>query len=174
MLEFPRRLRALTALSTLLTMTMPISGCSDRRVTPAASEANDPAATEAAAEAARMAHEETQPEDLVVAELAAGGIPTKYSATFEDGQLQSLSEERKSEADAVRRGRYVFYGARLTEYSGAALHSDGAMELRFDMQGGLESSSGSAAETEISEIRNRAQLLRSHALARRSARGHGM
>ena len=44
-----------------------------------------------------------------------------------------------------------------------------------DMQGGLISASGSSGQpgdSEINAIRNRAQLLRSHALTRRSVQGH--
>ena len=114
--------------------------------------------------------------DELKASLAAGTTPATYAAAFADGQLKRIAEERKPAGAPARHANYVFYGARLIEYSGAALQSDATLELRFDMQGGIESASGSAgqpADAEINAIRNRAQLLRSHALARRATRGHG-
>ena len=50
------------------------------------------------------------------------------------------------------------------------------IELRFDLQGALElaksASVGTVPPEEISAIRERAQLLRSHALAQKTNRDH--
>jgi hypothetical protein len=142
-------------------------GCSERHATPAANTTN---------ESAPVPEEEDTSQDVIKAALPLGNVAATYRASFEDGQLKRIAEERKPQGAAARRGKYVFYGARLIEYSGAALQSDATLELHFDMQGGLVSAAGSAGkpeDAELSAIRNRAQLLRSHALARKSTRGHG-
>jgi hypothetical protein len=141
------------------------AGCSERHAAPAANTTNESAA-----------EEEDSSQDVIKAALPLGNVAATYRASFEAGQLKRIAEERKPEGAAARRGKYVFYGARLIEYSGAALQSDATLELHFDMQGGLVSAAGSAGkpdDAELSALRNRAQLLRSHALARKSTRGHG-
>lgn len=144
-----------------------LAACSERHAAPAASTANEPEPP---------MPEDDPSQDVLKAALPMGTVPATYQASFDDGQLKRIAEERKPQGAAARRGNYVFYGARLMEYSGAALQSDATLELRFDMQGGLMSAAGSAGrpdDAEVSAIRNRAQLLRSHALARKSTRGHG-
>ena len=50
-----------------------------------------------------------------------------------------------------------------------------AIELRFNLQGAVElakSSAGAVAPEQISAIRERAQLLRSHALAQKNNHNH--
>ena len=144
-----------------------LAGCSERHATPAASTAD-----ESATQPAPMLEEDTS-QDVIEAALPMGNVAATYRASFEEGQLKRIAEERKPQGATARRGKYVFYGARLIEYSGAALQSDATLELRFDMQGGLMSTADKPDDAELSAIRNRAQLLRSHALARRSTRGHG-
>ena len=145
------------------------AACSDRQAGPA------PSATNEATQSAPTPEEDTS-QDVIKAALPMGNVAATYRASFEAGQLKRIAEERKPQGAAALRGNYVFYGARLIEYSGAALQSDATLELHFDMQGGLMSAAGSAGkpdEAELSAIRNRAQLLRSHALARKSTRSHG-
>lgn len=140
------------------------AACSDRQSTPVSNAANE------------TAEQEGTSQDVIKAALPMGNVAATYRASFEAGQLKRIAEERKPQGAAALRGNYVFYGARLIEYSGAALQSDATLELHFDMQGGLMSAAGSAGkpdEAELSAIRNRAQLLRSHALARKSTRAHG-
>jgi hypothetical protein len=151
-----------------------LAGCSERHATPVSSTTNEAAATLEAQSAS--VPEEDASQDVIKAALPLGNVAATYRASFEEGQLKRIAEERKPQGAAARRGQYVFYGARLIEYSGAALQSDATLELHFDMQGGLMSATGSAGkpdDIELSAIRNRAQLLRSHALARKSTRGHG-
>ncbi|HKS58159.1 MAG TPA: hypothetical protein VJS12_22880, partial [Steroidobacteraceae bacterium] len=74
-----------------------------------------------------------------------------------------------------RQGTYDFRGARLLHYSGSGLSTADPIELRFDLQGALtlsKAGAGAVPAEEVSAIRERAQLLRSHALAQRSSRDH--
>ena len=104
-------------------------------------------------------------------QLNAAGIAAKCDASFADGEQLLIHEQR---ADA-RTGQYEFRGARLLHYSGNGMSSADSLELRFNLQGVLESaksSAGAVAPEEISAIRERAQLLRSHALAQKNNHNH--
>lgn len=106
-------------------------------------------------------------------EFAPGGIATRYRATFSDGQIKSLAETRESNGQT---GVYEFNGARLMKYQGAALSSTQTLELEFDQQGKVvinRAGDKEASAEEISAIRDRAQSLRSHAVAHHEIRGHG-
>ena len=103
--------------------------------------------------------------------LNAAGITARYDATFADGEQLHIVEQR---ADS-RTGEYEFRGARLLHYAGNGLSSADSIELRFSLQGAMElakSSAGAVAPEEISAIRERAQLLRSHALAQKNNHNH--
>ena len=104
-------------------------------------------------------------------------MPTTYQAYFSGQKLQRISETRaRADAESAA-GDYEFQGGRLLRYAGRALRSEAPLELRFDLQGQVTLASAgerSASPEEISEIRARAQLLRSHALAQRAARSHVM
>jgi hypothetical protein len=107
----------------------------------------------------------------VSSQLNAAGIAAAYDATFEEREQMRIAEQR---ADA-RNGEYEFRGARLLHYSGSGLSSAEPIELRFNLQGALElakSGNGTVPPEEISAIRERAQLLRSHALAQKSTQDH--
>ena len=69
-------------------------------------------------------------------------------------------------------GRYEFYGARLTRYSGEQLLGPGATQLEFDLQGVLLSQPTALSSSDIEAIKSRGQLLRSHALAQQATRAH--
>jgi hypothetical protein len=99
-------------------------------------------------------------------------MPSEYAAHFESGQLVRITEDRQADAVA-HAGEYTFKGARLIAYRGAALSASSAVDLQFDMQGMLQSGQGpDVTQEDISAIRGRAQLLRSHALAQRATRTH--
>jgi hypothetical protein len=104
--------------------------------------------------------------------INAAGIEATYQAAFEDEERVRITEQR---ADS-RKGEYELRGARLLHYSGNGLSSADAIELRFSLQGVLElaksGSGGTVPQAEISAIRERAQLLRSHALAQKTTRDH--
>jgi hypothetical protein len=104
--------------------------------------------------------------------LAPGGIAASYRATFSDGQIRSLEETREP---GTLKGVYEFQGARLMKYQGAALSSAEKIELEFDQRGKVLVSRAGDKEVsaeETSAIRDRAQALRSHAVAQHDLRGH--
>lgn len=125
-------------------------------ITPAITQTNDAAANA----------------QTVSGEINAAGVAAKYEATFEDKERMRIVEQR---ADS-RKGDYQLRGARLLHYSGAGLSSADDIELRFSLQGVLEhaqsSGGGAVSQEEISAIRERVQLLRSHALAQKTTRDH--
>jgi hypothetical protein len=107
----------------------------------------------------------------VSSRVTAAGIAATYDATFEDGERLRIAEQRTDS----RNGEYEFRGARLLHYYGAGLSSAAPIELSFDLQGALQlakSESGTLPPEEVSAIRARAQLLRSHALAQKSNQNH--
>jgi hypothetical protein len=99
-----------------------------------------------------------------------GGIETEYAAIFESDRLVRIVEQRQLEATLG--SEYEFMGARLLRYRGAKLREPVAVDLEFDAQGALLSKEPEVADDELREIRSRAQLLRSHALARRATMHH--
>ena len=103
--------------------------------------------------------------------INAAGIAATYEATFAAEEHVRIVEQR---ADS-RNGTYDFRGARLLHYSGSGVSTADPIELRFDLQGALtlsKAGAGAVPAEEVSAIRERAQLLRSHALAQRSSRDH--
>lgn len=104
--------------------------------------------------------------------FAPGGIAATYRATFNEGKIQSLEETRQPTSQT---GTYEFLGARLMKYHGAALGSNDTLELEFDQQGKVlvaRAGDKDASTEEISAIRDRANSLRSHAVAQHDVRGH--
>lgn len=121
--------------------------------------------------------DQTTPVDILTARVAAGGIPTTYQAYFTTGQLTRISETRANAADEIVRGDYEFHGARLLRYIGISVRGTSVLELEFDLRGRVvvsRAGASTASAEEINEVRDRAQLLRSHALAQRASRSHAM
>ena len=111
--------------------------------------------------------------DVRHASLNANGIATKYSAYYSSDRLTRIVEQREPQAGGAATGEYSYQGARLLRYRGTKLGDATQIDLQFDVQGALQSGAGpNVAEDEIAAIRNRAQLLRSHALAQSATRGH--
>ena len=108
--------------------------------------------------------------------FAPGGIAADYRAIFSSNQIKSIAETRQVGASAtVQSGEYEFHGARLIKYQGAALGSAQDIELQFDVQGKVlvaRAGENTVSAEEISAIRDRAQSLRSHAVAQYAVRGH--
>lgn len=111
-------------------------------------------------------------ENVLHAELSSGATHIEYAAQFEADQLTRIVEHRRRDG-AVFEGEYEFKGARLLHYSGTKLADSTMLDLRFDMQGVLQSGAGpNVSEEDVRAVKNRAQLLRSHALAQKDTRGH--
>lgn len=148
----------------LMCVALCIAGCSDKR---------EPA-PQAAPQAAAIAEPPTQNDpNTRRAQLNALGIPTQYTAHFDDTKLLSIDEQRQPPGGAALTGEYSFEGARLMRYRGAKVAAPADLDLRFDMQGALESGGGpDVTADDVFAIRDRAQLLRSHAIAQRASRGH--
>lgn len=147
-----------TVLVSSLALIALLSACSERHPQP-------PPAMQA------TEHETAESPDAMRVTVTAAGIRTRYAAYFNDDRLERIVESREPAGD----GEYVFYGARLMQYKGAALNSPAQIELTFDMQSGIATRSGNIdalSDAEIGAIRNRAELLRSLALARRSTQSH--
>ena len=106
--------------------------------------------------------------------IEANGISGSYTPHYEGDQLVEIREER-SGANGTVQGRYQFRGARLMHYDGAGFEDDDALSAEFNLDGTLvaaRKSDGQAAEEEIVQVRRRAQLLRSHALAQHASKMH--
>lgn len=147
------------AIATLLVA----AGCSKQP--PAAAPPSAPLVEQRAADATPAA-------DELHSSFAPGGIVATYRATFSDGKIQSLEETRRATSQS---GTYEFFGARLVKYRGAALGSSDTIELEFDRQGKLlvaRAGDKDVSAEEITAIRDRAQSLRSHAVAQHDVQGH--
>ena len=134
-------------------------------------EAPAPAAETPLVAAAPQTQKPFAAAETISSHVNAAGIVATYDATFAAEQQVRIVEQR---ADS-RKGTYDFRGARLLHYSGSGLSSADPIELRFDLQGALtlsKAGAGAVPAEEVSAIRERAQLLRSHALAQRSSRDH--
>jgi len=150
-----------------------LNGCSQRQ--PAQSPAPPATQSSPSATSEEAATADEPPGSVVKASFAPVGLATSYEAHFDKEQLQRITEQRKDTAGDAGHGEYTFYGARLTGYQGGALQSTAHIELTFDIQGTLTastSSTGKVSEAEVTAIRTRAQILRSHAVARRGMREH--
>lgn len=152
-----------TTLIASLSLIALLSACSERHPHP------PPPAALQTAQPVENGNAESRDELRATATVA--GVGAQYTAHFDDGQLDRIVENREPAGN----GEYVFHGARLTKYQGIALNSPAHVELTFDMQSGVTSRGGDLAaltDAEIGAIRNRAELLRSLALARRSTQSH--
>jgi hypothetical protein len=142
-----------------------LAACSKEPGAPAAPASNQPLVEQTAVDPPAAQVEEFR------GSFAPGGIAATYRATFSADQIKTILETRKAGEAA-----YEFYGARLIKYQGAALGSAQDIELQFDMQGKVLSAragENTVSAEEISAIRDRAQSLRSHAVAQHAVRGHG-
>lgn len=111
---------------------------------------------------------------MLSAELNAGGALSRYEAHFANEHLTRIDETRARDGRADA-GVYEFYAARLLKYEGVGLTRPSRVRLELDMQGRVTTAladEAPAAAEEISAIRARGQLLRSHALAQRATRSH--
>lgn len=149
-----------------------IVGCSKQPATPPHTTPSEPLVTVDHVPSPGSIASPTQPADEYRGFFAPGGIAANYRATFSEGQVRTIEEKRTADG---RTADYKFEGARLLKYQGAALGSADTLELEFDLQGKVlvaRAGDKDASPEEISAIRDRAQSLRSHAVARYAMRKH--
>jgi hypothetical protein len=147
-----------------------LAGCSKQPAPMTATQSSEPPATSAPEPESNSA---ANSGNVMRARLNASGVAAEYSAHFDGKNLVRIDEHRQPQGSSAVDGEYTFQGARLLRYHGAKISQPAVMDLQFDMQGALQS--GRVADVtaeDIDAIRNRAQLLRSHALAQRGAREH--
>lgn len=108
---------------------------------------------------------------VITVRAVIANLPTEYSASFATNQLRVIAETREAGGRRAP-GRYEFYGARLTRYSGERLLAAGTAQLEFDLQGVLLSRPTELSSSDVEAIKTRGQLLRSHALAQQATRTH--
>jgi hypothetical protein len=146
-----------------------VAACSKESAAPAAPAGNQPLVEQLVEQ--RAVDPPAAPVEEFRGSFAPGGIAATYRATFSADQIKTILETRKAGEAA-----YEFFGARLIKYQGAALGTAQDIELQFDIQGKLliaRAGENTVSAEEISAIRDRAQSLRSHAVAQRAVRGHG-
>ncbi|HEU4602176.1 MAG TPA: hypothetical protein VFS24_09415 [Steroidobacteraceae bacterium] len=149
-----------------LLLTLALAGCS--KPPPATSE---PSVT------GPLVTAPTAPADTqrLKSSLTSNGIRSQYIAHVTDGRIRSIDEDRTG-ANSTAHGTYTFYEARLVKYDGDALNSAGRLDIEFDMHGAVtksQAADGAASKEEIAAVRNRAELLRSHALTQLDVQAHG-
>ncbi len=150
----------------LMSTTSLVAGCSKQ---PAPMESPPPPPSATTAMPSVQAHDA----DVTRAKLDTGAMSAQYAAHFENEKLVRIDEERVLQAGPALGGEYTYQGARLLHYRGGKIAAPATLDLKFDLQGVLLSGRGAdVTDEDIAAIRNRAQLLRSHALAQRATRIH--
>lgn len=139
-----------------------------------------------AGEATDVAAAKTAPaERPLEGTLVSGSVTSKYSASFRNGTVVSIQEERDA-GDAGKAGaEYQFKEGRLLRYielgtrTGAAGRQQVEFDFAFDDTGEMlaarKTVDDTAMKPDIADIyaaRNRADLLRNHALALKASRDH--
>lgn len=118
--------------------------------------------------------------------LASGGVTSAYSATFRSGALVSIQEDRDAGAAGKAGAEYQYKDGRLLRYIelGTSNGSSGKQQVEFDFAfddtgevlAARKTVNDTAVKPEDADIyaaRNRADLLRNHALALKASRDHG-
>jgi hypothetical protein len=121
------------------------------------------------------------------ATLTTGDTTASYTAHFEGGALVSIQEDRDQGSSGKAAAEYQFKEGRLLRYIERSRRTEGTgskpadveLNFAFDDTGELlaatKTVNDSGAKPEMTEIdgaRNRAALLRNHALALRASREH--
>jgi len=112
---------------------------------------------------------------IIRASLRSGDIQSSYAAHVRNGRIATIDEARSAADGRSAQGTYSFYEARLVKYSGDGIAAVGHEEIEFDLHGAITRSQGGAgplSTDEVGAIRNRAELLRSHALAKEAVQMH--
>lgn len=107
--------------------------------------------------------------------IQTGGMTAKYTVYYRDEQLRKITEQRSTASGAAAQGEYEFHGARLIRYRGAPLEGEGLLTIELDLNGAVVSArrnDAPASDDDVYAIRNRASLLRNHALTQRATSTH--
>lgn len=117
--------------------------------------------------------------------LVSGGVTSGYAATFRNGALVSLQEDRDSGALGKAGAEYQYKDGRLLRYIelGTRIEAAGKQQVEFDFafddtgevlaaRKTVNDTAVKPEETDIYAARNRAELLRNHALALKASRDH--
>jgi hypothetical protein len=107
--------------------------------------------------------------------ITSDNMETKYIAKLKNGRIAQIEETRSASDGRSAKGAYTFFEARLIKYSGDGINATGHEEVEFDLHGAIKRSqagSGSLSLDEVAAIRNRAELLRSHALTQKEVQAH--
>lgn len=118
--------------------------------------------------------------------LVSGSVTSQYSATFRQGALVSIQEDRDAGTAGKAGAEYQFKEGRLLRYIELGTRNDDAgkqqveFDFAFDDTGELLAARKTVNDTamkpddaDIRAARNRADLLRNHALALNASREHG-
>ncbi len=118
--------------------------------------------------------------------LVSGSVTSKYAATFRNGSLVSIQEDRDAGALGKAGAEYQFKEGRLLRYIELGMRNEPAgkqqveFDFAFDDSGEVLAARKTVNDTamkpedaDIHAARNRADLLRSHALALKASREHG-
>jgi putative lipoprotein len=118
--------------------------------------------------------------------LVSSGVTSRYSATFRNGSLVSIQEDRDAGGLGNAGAEYRFKEGRLLRYIelGTRNEAAGKQQIEFDfafddtgeMLAARKTVNDTAMKPEDADIhaaRNRADLLRNHALALKASREHG-
>lgn len=118
--------------------------------------------------------------------LVNGGVTSKYSATFRNNSLVNIQEDRDAGSLGKAGAEYQFKEGRLLRYielgtkAAATGNEQVEFDFAFDDTGELLAARKTVNNTamkpddgDIRAARNRADLLRNHALALKASREHG-
>ena len=118
--------------------------------------------------------------------LVSGGVTSGYSATFRNGSLVSIQEDRDAGALGKAGAEYQYKDGRLLRYIelGTRIESAGKQQVEFDFvfddtgevlaaRKTVDDAAMKPEDADIYAARNRADLLRNHALALKASREHG-
>lgn len=118
--------------------------------------------------------------------LVSGGVASRYAATFRGSALVSIQEDRDAGALGKAGAEYQFKDGRLLRYIELGTRNDpaGTQQVEFDFafddtgevlaaRKTVNDTAVKPEDTDIYTARNRADLLRNHALALKASREHG-
>jgi hypothetical protein len=148
-----------------------VSGCKPKAPEQPSKPPTPTAASAAPVDSAQFNPASDVERPTLTSAIESAGRRTQYVAYFDGTQLARIEETPEGGGPVAE---YRFLGARLLRFSQTA-GSDAGTVLELDDRGGVQRAMAGAAamsQADIDDIRTRAQLLRSHALAQRASKMH--